>query len=118
MYSFRMSFWIVPLRASNGTPCFSATARYMARRTAAGALIVIEVETDVERDPVEQHLHVGERIDRHALAPHLPLRQRIVRILPHQGRQIERGRQPSLSVVEQVFESLVGVHPPMPKPAN
>ena len=44
-YSFRMSFWIVPLSLSGVTPCFSATAMYIARRTEAGALIVMEVET-------------------------------------------------------------------------
>ena len=45
MYSFRMSFWMVPLSLSAPTPCFSATAMYMASRTAAGALMVMEVDT-------------------------------------------------------------------------
>ena len=45
IYSFNMSFWIVPLNLSADTPCFSATAIYIAKRTAAGALIVIEVLT-------------------------------------------------------------------------
>ncbi len=43
MYSFRMSFWIVPPIFFEETPCCSATAMYMARRIAAGALIVMEV---------------------------------------------------------------------------
>ena len=29
-YSLRMSFWIVPVSFSRGTPCLSATARYIA----------------------------------------------------------------------------------------
>src|SRR5256885_13565590 len=45
MNSFRMSFCRVPLTPENGTPCFSATARYMARRMAAGEVIVIDVDT-------------------------------------------------------------------------
>src|SRR3982074_3011390 len=45
MNSLRMSFWSVPLTFANGTPCFSATARYMQSRIAAGELIVIDVET-------------------------------------------------------------------------
>ncbi|MNL59897.1 hypothetical protein D3C87_1836600 [compost metagenome] len=45
MYSLRMSFWMVPVSFSGETPCFSATAWYMHRRMAAGALMVIEVET-------------------------------------------------------------------------
>ena len=43
--SFRMSFWSVPRSLEKGTPCFSATARYMAHSTAAGPLIVIDVLT-------------------------------------------------------------------------
>src|SRR5438876_216398 len=36
MYSFRMSFWRVPPTRSQGVPCFSATARYIARAIGAG----------------------------------------------------------------------------------
>src|ERR671915_124785 len=43
MYSLRMSFWLVPPRASGGTPCFSAATTYIARSTIAGALMVMEV---------------------------------------------------------------------------
>ncbi|MPN63016.1 hypothetical protein SDC9_210770 [bioreactor metagenome] len=45
MYSFNMSFCIVPLNLSADTPCFSATAIYIANNTAAGAFIVIDVLT-------------------------------------------------------------------------
>jgi hypothetical protein len=45
IYSFRMSFWIVPRSASGDTPRRLATAIYMARRTDAGALMVMLVET-------------------------------------------------------------------------
>ncbi len=44
-YSLRISFWIVPVNLAAATPCFSATAMYMASKTAAGALIVMDVET-------------------------------------------------------------------------
>src|SRR3972149_3050569 len=43
MYSFRMSFWIVPARRSREMPRFSAAAMYMAQMTAAGEVLVIEV---------------------------------------------------------------------------
>ncbi len=43
MNSLRMSFCRVPPRVANGTPCFSATARYMHSRIAAGELMVIDV---------------------------------------------------------------------------
>src|SRR6266508_1069652 len=51
MNSFRMSFCRVPLTCENGTPCCSATARYMQSRTAAGELIVIDVETPASGIP-------------------------------------------------------------------
>jgi hypothetical protein len=44
-YSFSTSFWAVPETFWRATPCLSATATYIATRTAAGALIVIDVET-------------------------------------------------------------------------
>ncbi len=45
MYSLRISFWIVPLNLSALTPCFSATAIYIASNTEAGAFIVMDVLT-------------------------------------------------------------------------
>ncbi len=45
MNSFSMSFCIVPPTRSQDTPCFSATARYMASATDAVQLIVIDVVT-------------------------------------------------------------------------
>src|SRR3979411_172453 len=45
MYSFRMSFWVVPDSLSHGMPRFSAFTRYIAQIMAAGLLIVIDVVT-------------------------------------------------------------------------
>src|SRR6187551_1577733 len=45
MYSFRMSFWIVPPSRSAETPWRSATHTYWASTIAAGAFTVIEVVT-------------------------------------------------------------------------
>ncbi len=46
MYSFRMSFWSVPETCRwMSTPCFSATARYIAKSIGAGELMVIDVVT-------------------------------------------------------------------------
>ncbi|MCF0091210.1 hypothetical protein B0E37_06331 [Streptomyces sp. MH192] len=45
MYSFSTSFWIVPVSLSAATPCSSATSWYSRSSSAAGALIVIEVDT-------------------------------------------------------------------------
>jgi hypothetical protein len=45
MYSLGTSFWIVPVILSPGTPFSSATSWYISSSRAAGALIVIEVDT-------------------------------------------------------------------------
>ncbi len=45
MYSFRMSFWIVPPSFERSAPCCLATATYSASRIGAVALIVIDVVT-------------------------------------------------------------------------
>src|SRR5438552_19133919 len=42
MYSFRMSFWVVPPIRSLGTPWRRATATYLASRLAAGAVVVLD----------------------------------------------------------------------------
>ena len=61
----------------------------------------------VERDAVEERLHVGERVDRHALAPDLAQRAGVVGVVAHERRHVEGGREPRLPVVEQVVEALV-----------
>ena len=60
-----------------------------------------------ERDAVEERLHVVERVDRHALAPDLAERARVVGVEAHQRRHVERGREAGLPVLEQVVEALV-----------
>ena len=45
MYSFSTSFWIVPVSWSPATPWSSPTSWYSSMSSAAGALIVIDVET-------------------------------------------------------------------------
>ncbi len=60
-----------------------------------------------ERDAGEERLHVGERVDRDALAADLAERARMVGVVAHQRRHVERGRQAGLAVLEQVAEPLV-----------
>ena len=51
MYSFRMSFWVVPAIRSRGTPWASAAATYRASRMGAVELIVIDVLTSPSGSP-------------------------------------------------------------------
>ena len=95
---------------------------------AAGALIVIDTLTSPRSMPCEQRLHVVQRVDRDALAPDLAQRARMVGVVAHQRRHVERGAQPGLPVVEQVAEALVGLlrrpeprelpHRPQPAPVH
>ncbi len=50
-----MSFWFVPVSSSGRTPCFSPATKYMARRTWAGAFIVMEVEIPPMSLPSKSH---------------------------------------------------------------
>src|SRR4029077_2423116 len=56
MYSLSTSFWIVPVNRSPATPCSCATNWYITNSTAAGALIVIDVETTSNGKPCNRIL--------------------------------------------------------------
>ena len=60
-----------------------------------------------ERDAGEQHLHVGERVDRDAGPPHLAERARVVGVVAELRRQVEGDREPGLAAREQVAVALV-----------
>ena len=63
----------------------------------------------VERDALEEPLHVVERVDGDALAADLAERARVVGVVAHQRRHVEGGREAGLAVLEQVVEALVGL---------
>ena len=63
----------------------------------------------VERDSVEQGLHVVDRVEGDALHAHLAQRARVVGVEAHQRRHVERRRESGLAVVEEVAEALVGL---------
>src|ERR1039458_6668276 len=107
MYSFRMSFCSVPESRAHGTPCCSATARYMAHNTEAGELMVMETETSpsgiprkrisissseemggdgdiAQRNPPEENLHILQRRNGRAALPHLAFAQGVVGVVAHQ----------------------------------
>ena len=82
--------------SSRAMPRSSATTMYIASSVAAVALIVIDVDTRVERDAVEQHVHVLDRVDRDADAADFAERARRIGVDAHLRRQVERdARAPS-----------------------
>src|SRR5881296_383968 len=98
MYSLRTSFCTVPDSVVMGMPRDRATATYSARRIDA-----------VARQLGQELLHVLDRIDGDPDAPHLPLRHRVIGVIPHLGRQVKGDRQSRLSLSEKVPEPAVGL---------
>ena len=80
----------MPLRSAAATPCCSPTTWYIARRIGAVALIVNDVETRSSGIPVEDALHVGQRVDRHSDLADLARRELVIRVEPHLRGQVER----------------------------
>ena len=108
MYSFRMSFCSVPESCAQSTPCFSATARYMAQRTAAGELMVIETVTSPSGMPRNSvSMSSSEEMASAALAD-FAFRERVVGVVAHQRRQIEGDREAGLALFEQIVIAAVG----------
>ena len=104
-----MSAWIVPPSFARGMPFFSAAAMYCASAM-AGRTVDRHRGRDVAHvDAVEEHFHVGERVDRHAAPSNLAARLRRVGIVAHQGRHVEGDGEPVLSVLEQKVIALVGL---------
>lgn len=68
-YSFRTSFWTVPPSMAEFTSCFCATAMYMARRTLAGAFMVMLVVTLLSGMPSKR---VSMSRNEETLTPTLP----------------------------------------------
>ena len=110
MYSLKMSVCSVPLRTPRSTPWRSAATRYMQNTGTAGPLIVIDVVMSLERQLVEQHLHVLGRVDRHTAVADLAEAHRVVGVAAHQGRHVERDREPAAAALEDHLVALVGLH--------
>ena len=125
MYSLRMSVWIVPRSLSRGDALLLADADVEREQDRRGRVDRHRRRDLAERDAREQRLHVLERVDRDALAADLAERARVVRVVAHQRRHVERRREPRLAVLEQVAEALVrllrrpeaGELPHRPQPA-
>ena len=63
----------------------------------------------IQRQAAEQDFHVLQRIDRHALPAHLPLRPCVVGVVAHQRRHVKRHRQPRLPMLQKIMEAPVAV---------
>ncbi len=109
MYSLRMSFWIVPLSRSPGDPVLLRDQLVEQQQDAARRVDRHRRGDLVQRDVAEQPAHVLDRVDRHADLADLAARDRVVRVVPHLGRQVERDRQAHRAGREQLPVAGVGL---------
>ena len=107
MYSLRMSVWIVPRSSARGDALLLADDEVEREQHRCRRVDRHRGRDLAERDPGEERLHVRERVDRHALAADLAERALVVRVVAHQRRHVEGGREARLPVLEQVAEALV-----------
>jgi len=99
MYSLRMSFCTVPERDSHATPCRRATASTIASNVQAVALIVMETETRWSGIPASS-VSMSPRVSYgHTDLAYLAESHRIVRVVTDLSREIERDRQPGLTLL-------------------
>ena len=109
MNSFRMSFWIVPDSVRQSAPCFSATARYIAKSIGAGELIVIDVVMFASGIPSNNRSMSASDDDAHATLSDLAERKLVIGVSSHQCREIEGDAEPRAASGEQGFIPLVGL---------
>ncbi len=107
MYSFRMSFCSVPARRVQSAPCFFSDSQVHRPQNARRRVDGHRNGGFLEIDSVEKCLHVLKRVDGHTTLAHLAFALGIVRVTPHQRRQIERDGKPASPVRQQVFVALV-----------
>ena len=55
-----------------------------------------------QRDPLEERLHIGQRVDGNAAMADLAAAGGCVRVLAHQSRHVEGDRQAGLAVFQKV----------------
>ena len=90
-------------------PFFSAAAMYCASAMHAGSVDRHRRRDVAHVDAVEEHLHVGERVDRDAALADFAARLRRVGVVSHQRRHVERHREAVLAVLEQEMIAFVGL---------
>ena len=107
MYSFRMSFWSVPLSLARGMPRFSAATRYMAKITAAVALTVKWLLISSSGIP-SKIISMSSTVS--MATPTLPTSgsaTRIVRVVAHLRRQVQGYAETGLAPLQQESKTLV-----------
>ena len=80
-------------------PFFSAAAMYCASAMAGRAVDRHRGGDVAHVDAVEEHFHVGQRVDRDAALADFAARLRRVGVVAHERRHVERDREPVLTLL-------------------
>ena len=102
-----MSFWTVPRELVAGDALALGHELVQQEEQRRGRVDRHRRRDLAERDPVEEQLHVRERVDRDAGPPHLALGARVVGVVAELRRQVERDREAGLPPLEEVAEARV-----------
>ena len=102
-----MSFWVVPLSASRGDALLVGDRDVEAEQPGRGRVDRHRRVHLVERDPVEQRLHVAAMGDRDADLADLAAGEHGVGVVAGLGRQVERDREAGLALGEVAPVELV-----------
>ena len=109
MYSLSTSFWMVPVSAGGGDALLLGDELVQQQQQRGGSVDRHRGRHLVERDAVEQHPHVLDRVDRHADLADLAVGDRGVGVVAHLGRQVEGHGQPGRAVRDQLVVARVGL---------
>ena len=108
MYSFKMSFWMVPRIFSPGDALLLGHQFVEEQQDGTGGVDGHGGGDLVHRQVGHEESHVGQRVDGHAHLAHLALGPRVVRVVAHLGGEVEGARKAGLPGVEEELEPLVG----------
>ena len=109
MYSLRMSFWMVP--DSRSAPDAALLGNHDVHRQEGGGRGIDRHRRRhrLERESVEQDMHVVDGIDGDPDTPDLTESPRRIGVDPHLRRQVEGDAEARLARLEQVAEAGIGL---------
>ena len=102
MYSFRMSFWMVPESLAQVGALAARDQHVEASRIAAVELMVIDVVMSASRMPSNSRCMSASEQMATPTRPTSPAGQGMIGIHAHLGRQVERNRKPGDALRQQI----------------
>jgi len=104
-----MSFWTVPRELFAANPLLLGGELVEQQQPRCRRINGHRRRHLVQRDVLEQQLHVRQRVDGDTDLADLPLGHRVVGVVTHLGDQVESHREPGLAGLQQLPVALVGL---------